>query len=135
MRLKTYKTPAWADRLIREVCANEGVRVPSVVWQKKPATMGTTGQAWGHRMRITAGLDRKACKEVVLHELVHVIQGQPGGSQYGRNHEAEFYAKLFHLGRKYRVGAAYIKRRETGYKPRGVKQGYRLYLKQLREAE
>jgi len=132
VRLKQYKTPAWAERLVAQVCAEEGLYPPRVVWQKRPATLSTSGVANSGRIRITAGLDRRGCKQALLHELVHVIQGQKGWRTYG--HDEEFYAKLFELGARYRVGAQYIKQKETWYKPRGVKKGYRLYLRRKREA-
>ena len=135
MRLKTYKTPTWAERLIAEVCNEEGIRVPSVTWQKRPMHRFSSGRAGRGYMRVTAGGDRKEVKQVVLHELVHVIQGHTGFSGGGYGHDAEFYAKLFEIGKRHGIGAMAIKKRENWYKPRGVKQGYRLYLRRQREAQ
>ena len=132
MRLRSYKVPVWADKLIRTISAEEGIRPPRVVWMKRRDRLYSSGRAGPHEVRIVAGNNRKDQKEVVLHEMVHVIFGKSG--RYGgcTSHGPEFYAKLYEIGKRHRVGAAYIKQRESWYKPRGVKAGYRLYLKNLR---
>ena len=134
MRLKSHPVPAWANRLIDQICTEEGVRKPSVTWQKV-GRAGTSGVAWTHSIRMTVGTDRKNAKEALIHEMCHVVLGQTGALRGNRGHDAEFYAKLFEVGKRHRVGAAYIKARENGYKPRGVKAGYRLYLAQNRQPQ
>jgi hypothetical protein len=91
----------------------------------------STGIAWAYTIRFRAGTNRKDQKHCLIHELVHSIMGQRGKGNC--HHNEEFYAKLFELGKRHGVGAAYIKQRENWYKPRGVKQGYSLYLRRLRE--
>lgn len=130
MRLKTVKIPVFFERLIDTIAQEEGIPSPVVNWCKRKSVY-SAGNAWAGAMTIRAGSDKKDTKEIVLHEMTHIIQCEAGAST-SRAHAPEFYAKLFTLAKRHGVGAAYIKSRESWYKPRGVKEGYRLYLKQLR---
>ena len=129
MRRKSYLVPAWATKLIDKISDEEQVFRPYVTWQKVNR-LGSHGSAWSNSIRITQGIDKKRTKETVIHEMCHVILGQKGSYSKNTKHGADFYAKLFEVGRRYRIGAAYIKAHETWYKPRGVRAGYRLYLTQ-----
>lgn len=129
MRLRSYVVPAWAKKLIQEISTEERIRPPRVVWMRRKDRAVSSGRAWRNEIRLVEGTDRKGAKEVLIHEMCHVILGQKGAYLGNRGHGAEFYAKLFEIGKRHRVGAAYIKQREMWYKPQGVRAGYRLYLK------
>ena len=132
MKLRSRPVPAWAKKVIAQVCTEEGIKEPRVTWQKVDRDQ-SSGMAWPYHFRITAGNYKKEVKEVLLHELTHCVRGQSGASKGSRGHDAEFYATLFRIAKRHQIGAAFIKRREGWYKPRGIKQGYALYLRRLRE--
>lgn len=129
MRLRSYVVPAWAKKLIQEISTEEHIRSPRVVWMKRNDRQESSARAWTNEIRFVAGSNRRYAKEVLIHEMCHVILGQKGAFRGNRGHGAAFYAKLFEVGKRHRVGVAFIKQREMWYKPRGVKAGYRLYLK------
>ncbi len=129
MRLRSYAVPAWAKKLIQAISTEERIRTPRVVWMKRKDRNSSSGVARSNTIRFVEGADRKEAKEVLIHEMCHVILGQNGAYGGNSSHGAVFYAKLFEVGKRHRVGAQYIKSKENWYKPRGVKAGYRLYLR------
>lgn len=115
--------------MIDEVCAEEGIRPPRVRWMKRKHLF-SSGKAWSWNLQVVAGTNRKEVREVLLHELTHVVMGQTAA--YDAHHGEVFYAKFFAIAKRHGIGAQFIKQREKWYKPRGLKAGYRLYLKQMR---
>jgi hypothetical protein len=135
MKLKEVKPPVWASKLVVEVCAEEGVRPPRVTWMRRPTQGHSTGEANSSWLRVVAGNNRKEVREVLLHELTHSVLGHYGRSKGGRTrygHGAEFYAAFFAIAKRHGIGAQYIKQHESWYRPRGLKAGYRLYLRRAR---
>ncbi len=129
---KKYPMPKWAVTLTQKVCREEGIRIPTITWMKQPSRVESRGTAWPYHIDLTAGTSRAGAKIVLLHELTHSVMGQKGRSN--SNHNEQFYAKFYAIGKRHGVGAKAIQKRDGWYKPRGVKAGYRLYLKRLREA-
>lgn len=126
--------PLWAQRIITEVCEEEGIEEPEVNWRHKTGRMAFSPYSSGHanenRLTLTAGADRKDQRLILLHELSHVIRGAKARSY---KHDADFYAKMFELVWRYGPSIGYAKSRERTYKPRGMKAGYRLYRQNVKE--
>jgi hypothetical protein len=107
-KVVTFKPPAWATRLLKDVneyTREEYGRTMTMNWKKPRDSVYTTATAYDSWFDIHAGTDGMYCRYVMLHEAAHVIarwngkakgwksSGEVGGSCDG--HCTGFYETLF----------------------------------------
>lgn len=111
--------PAWATRLLEDVCAERGAEVPALTWRRsRTGTAQSSGHynVAEHRIVVTAGRERRDQRLVLLHEIAHALTP-------GEVHGPRFWLVCWTLYRAHRVPIRYAQRREYGYK--GAREGYR----------
>lgn len=98
--------PAWATRLATKVAKEHASRrPPTIEWRQSRVKHYTSGRAWPGRDRIviTAGIDRRDQKLVLLHEMAHWLAGP------NEDHGPEFWDLAYMLYTEhgvYRLGLA-----------------------------
>lgn len=119
-------TPAWAERIVREV-ARARRRPPPVLRWRRARTRRSGGSAHSHLRRdggvisVAAGRDPIDQRLVLCHELAHWL-GRPD-----EGHTLAFWLRAWRLYRRYRVPIHYALAREGAYE--GAVQAYRTQLR------
>jgi hypothetical protein len=138
--------PAWAIRIVDEVCGTAGVRPPLLRWRRGARTSSTgLARVTEGTITVTAGSDRLDQRLTLLHELAHWL-GPRTRRRRGRvvHHDAAFFEIAFGLYRRYRVPIAAALEREAGRHPsaltharalgiRGAEDAWRRHREVLRE--
>jgi hypothetical protein len=107
-------TPAWAERIVREVARSQRRPRPTLRWRRS-RYQRSAGSADSHQysdggvISIAAGKDRLDQRLVLLHELAHWL-GPPG-----EGHTLAFWRRAWRLYRRYRVPMYYALAREGRY--------------------
>lgn len=115
--------PAWAARLVEEVCAVAGVPQPRLLW-RRAARIASTGLARVTlgTISVTAGTDELDQRLTLLHELAHWL-GPRFRRRRGRvvHHDAAFFATAFELYRRHGIPDADALEREAGRHPSALR--------------
>ena len=128
--------PAWANDVVREVCSDAGVPLPSLRWRRapRPASSGVTRRT-GASIAVTAGTDELDQRLTLLHELAHWL-GLPPRRRRGRvqHHDARFYATAFGLYRRHGIPDAEALAREGGRYPSALRHARTLGISGAEDA-
>jgi hypothetical protein len=128
--------PAWAMRLVADVCGDAGVLQPVVRWRHaaRSASSGVTRRPAGS-ISVTAGTDLLDQRLTLLHELAHWLGPQPRRRR-GRaaHHDADFYATAFRLYREHEIPDAEALSREGGRYPSALRHARALGVTGAEEA-
>lgn len=128
--------PAWAARLVLEVCGEAGVATPSLRWRRaaRPTSSGVTRREQGS-VAVTAGEDPLDQRLTLLHELAHWL-AEPPRRRRGRatHHGAGFYRVAFDLYARYGIPAAEAISREGGRYPSSIRHARALAIPGADEA-
>lgn len=115
--------PAWATRLVEEVCAAAAQPQPAVRWRRasRLASSGVARRTSG-TISVTAGTDELDQRLTLLHELAHWIGPWPRRRR-GRtlHHDGAFYAAAFGLYRAHGIPDAEVLAREGGRYPSALR--------------
>jgi hypothetical protein len=107
--------PAWATELLALVCADAGVRPPSLLWRTRRGehSTGVTRHGKG-AVAVRAGDDPLDQRLTLLHELAHWLTA-PARRRRGRSvhHGRGFYATAFDLYRRHGIPDADALRLES----------------------
>lgn len=115
--------PAWATRLVDEVCTEAGVAPPLLRWRRsdRGTSTGLTRVATG-TIAVTAGTDELDQRVTLLHELAHWLGPRPR-RRHGRvaHHGAAFFQIAFGLYERHGIPAAEALEREGGRHPSALR--------------
>jgi hypothetical protein len=92
------EVPAWAETIVADVSEQFGFSEPHVTWSWSKTRYHSTGRTYPGegRIHITAGLDSRDRKWVVLHEMAHWVTP-------GHKHDEKFWDAAYQLYRQYEV--------------------------------
>jgi hypothetical protein len=114
------KMPAWAERIVHDVCRNAKMPIPAVEWKHREG-IHSSGLCYPANFRnmagriiIRCGWDDNDAKLVLLHELAHHLTPT-------HNHSHQFWKVAMRLYKKYRLNPEYVLSRESGYRKASVK--------------
>jgi len=115
--------PAWAARLVEEVCNAAGVPPPVLRWRRaaRSASSGVAHVTVG-TISVTAGTDELDQRLTLLHELAHWLGTRPRRRR-GRvtHHDAAFFMTAFELYRRHGIPDAEALERESGRHPSALR--------------
>ena len=115
--------PAWALRLVEEVCDAAALPTPILRWRHadRSASSGVT-RISGGTLAVTAGSDPLDQRLTLLHELAHWLG--PRRRRHRRrvaHHDATFFATAFELYRRHGIPDAEALEREGGRHPSALR--------------
>jgi hypothetical protein len=116
-------TPAWATRLVDEVCTTAGMRPPLLRWRRAPRSTSTgLTRVMAGTISVTAGTDELDQRVTLLHELAHWLGPRPRRRR-GRviHHDAAFFQVAFELYRRHGIPDAEALEREGGRHPSALR--------------
>ena len=97
--------PAWAEDLVRSVCAGAGVAPPRVAWRRRRGEHSTGVARRGDgTIAVRAGEDALDQRLTLLHELAHWLTPPAPRRRRGATHHGlAFYRTAFSLYRRYGI--------------------------------
>lgn len=117
--------PTWAKNLAEKIVKTESIRGPVHIYWKQTKRDSSHGIARPYSLRkeirIWAGRRLVSQRDLLIHELVHLVREKERGSYAGRTywHDERFYQILFYW--QYAIGDIYISLvSEFSYKSRGA---------------
>ncbi|MDP9468959.1 MAG: hypothetical protein M3P32_09525 [Chloroflexota bacterium] len=115
--------PAWAERLVEEVCTAAAVPSPLLRWRRtrRSSSSGATRVEAG-TISVTAGTDELDQRLTLLHELAHWL-GPRSRRRRRRiiHHDAAFFTTAFELYRRHGIPDAAALEREGGRHPSALR--------------
>ncbi len=115
--------PAWAQRLVEDVCTSAAVPPPILRWRRaaRSASSGVARQAAG-TISVSAGTDELDQRLTLLHELAHWLGPRPQRRR-GRvaHHDADFFSRAFELYRRHGIPDGEALKREGGRHPSALR--------------
>lgn len=107
--------PAWADELVRTVCAAAAVEPPRLAWRRRRGDHSTGVARRGEGMiAVRAGVDVLDQRLTLLHELAHWLSPLPKRRRRGAAHHGlAFYRIAFALYRRHGIAEADALRLES----------------------
>jgi hypothetical protein len=115
--------PAWAARMVDEVCTAAGVSPPLVRWRHaaRSASSGVARTTVG-TVSVTAGTDLLDQRLTLLHELAHWLGPRPHRRR-GRiaHHDGAFFERAFELYRRHGIPDSEALEREGGRHPSALR--------------
>lgn len=115
--------PAWASRLVDEVCAAAAVEPPLLRWRRSARSTSTgVARVTEGTISVTAGTDELDQRVTLLHELAHWLGPRPR-RRHGRvpHHGAAFFQTAFELYRRHGIPAEEALEREGGRHPSALR--------------
>ena len=115
--------PAWAVRLVEEVCAAAGVPAPDLRWRRAERSASTgLARVDAGTISVTAGTDPIDQRLTLLHEVAHWLGPRPRRRR-GRvaHHDAAFFERAFELYRRHGIPDVEALEREGGRHPSALR--------------
>jgi hypothetical protein len=102
--------PDWAVKIVQEVCALHNRQMPGLKFRQGRKHALSSGSLWlkSYRIVVTFGTSGSDHKQVLLHELAHLLNDK-------RGHGKEFYLILQDLLIKYDCLTEEYKQRQARY--------------------